>query len=397
MTTQIRSQDELLDIYVNEVKSEAPELTDFSEGSMNDTIAGATVTAIHEAMKLLLDEFAKTYFSTANGPEVTGDSDDLETLAVDHFGDDFSRPEADKARGIVTFSRATSGAGDCVIPIGTVVKTELDANGESIRFQTLAAVTMSTLTINASVEAFIAGTTGNVGVGDVTVIESTLTDPTITVDNSAVFGGGSEDMEDAEYREYIKNKIVQLRGATKEAIETAAEAVDGVEAAVAIETETAVIEYDIATGLPLVGAEFFRIPYVRLYVADANGEAEAALIVLVRSAVDEIRAFGVKIEIIGAEAVSQNWTATYTLNPSGPNFTELSSDPTLVTDSMAEYIRTTLSIGDDFVRADADAAILAIWGPAGTDDLTAFSTTTPVGDVTVAANQKLIPGTMTIA
>jgi hypothetical protein len=397
MTTQIRSQDELLEIYVNEVKSEAPELTDFSEGSINDTIAGATVVAIHEAMKLILDEFAKTYFSTANGPEVTGDADDLETLAVDHFGDDFSRPAADKARGIVTFSRASSGAGDCVIPLGTVVKTELDANGEELRFQTLVAVTMTALEINASVEAFVAGTTGNVSVGDVTVIESTLTDPTIVVTNDAVFGGGSEEMEDAEYREYIKDRIVQLRGATKEAIETAAEAVDGVEAAVAIETETTVIEYDIATDDILVGAEYFRIPYVRLYIADANGEASDALIDLVRDAVDEIRAFGVKINIIGADAVSQNWTATYTLNPSGPNFTELSADATPVEESMAEYIRSDLSIGDDFIRATADAAILAIWGPAGTDDLTAFSTTSPVGDVAVAANQKLVPGTMTIA
>jgi hypothetical protein len=56
-----------------------------------------------------------------------------------------------------------------------------------------------------------------------------------------------------------------------------------------------------------------------------------------------------------------------------------------------------LAIGTDFIRADAEAYIMALWGPSGTDDLVDFSTTVPSGDVSVAANQKLIPNTMSIA
>jgi hypothetical protein len=63
---------------------------------------------------------------------------------------------------------------------------------------------------------------------------------------------------------------------------------------------------------------------------------------------------------------------------------------------MSKYIQD-LAIGTDFIRADAEAYIMALWGPSGTDDLVDFSTTVPSGDVSVAANQKLIPNTMSIA
>ena len=185
----LRSWQELYNIYVNEVQAQESTLTDFSEGSIQDIIAGATTTAIHEAMKLLLDEFKKTFFSTANGPEVTGSADDLQTLAVDHFGSGFARPAAQKATGIVQFTRPTAGAGDCIIPAGTVVKTVADANGEAQRFETLAEVTLTGTTINASVRAIVAGTRGNVSSSTITIIESSLTDPTVVVSNSAALAG----------------------------------------------------------------------------------------------------------------------------------------------------------------------------------------------------------------
>jgi hypothetical protein len=62
---------------------------------------------------------------------------------------------------------------------------------------------------------------------------------------------------------------------------------------------------------------------------------------------------------------------------------------------MIDYLNN-LAIGADFIRATADAYILAIWGPAGTDDLTAFATSTPIGDVVAAADEKIVPGTVEI-
>lgn len=392
----IKSQQELYDEFIQELQSQAPDLTDENDGSTNDTLAGVVSFAISELSRLTIDEFRKTFFDTANGPEVTGGPDDLETLAVDHFGANFARPEATSATGTVTFSRPTTDAGPCIIPAGTIVKTTPNANGESQRFETESQVTLTTLSISATVNALVAGTDGNVLEDTITLIESTLTDSTVTVNNAADLTGGEPEQGDVDYRETIRNRLTTLTGATLVAIIAGAKNVPGVETATAIENELLVIAFDIATDLPVSGAEPFRIPEVVLYIADINGTADAALIANVAEAIESIRAAGVRVDIAGAVALSLNWTAGITLNPSGPNYTELSSDPTPIVETMEDYIRE-LPIGDDFIKTTADAAILAIWGPAGTNDLVAFVTTIPSGNVPAAANEKLIPGTVEIA
>lgn len=394
MATQIKSSEELRTIFLNAVQDVRSDLTDDEEGSILDTLGGAVSAVANECSNLILDEFKKTFFATANGPEVTEGSDDLEALAVDHFGDDFARPAATAAEGVVAFSRPTSAAGTIAIPAGTVVKTQPNSNGESQRFATQIDVALTNLTVNASVTALEAGEEGNVEAATVTVLESTLLDSSIGVSNAAAFSGGAAEQDDSTYRETIRNLITSIRGATLAAIEAKAETVSGVELATAIETTKAVIEYDIATDTHI--GTFFRIPYVSLYIADANGTANNALLDSVRAAVDTVRAAGVQVNVLAATALPLNWTASMTLNPTGPNYAELSSDPQMILDAMEQYINE-LPIGTDFVRATANAAILAVWGPAGTDDLTAFTTSTPVGDVTASAAQKIIAGTLDIS
>jgi hypothetical protein len=357
-------------------------------------LAGVTATAVSELSRITVDEFAKTFFSTAHGSEVTGGADDLQTLAVDHFGDSFARPAATKSTGTVTFSRPTAAAGNVTIAAGAIVKTAPNANGVSQRFEVVATVTLTGTSINASVRAIVAGVDGNVLANKVNKIETTLTDPTVVVNNAAVFTGGEPTQGDAEYRETIRLLIETLRGATLTAIESKALTVDGVEKATAIEFIQYVNEIDIST-LNLVG-DYFGIPRVKLYIADVNGTASGALITDVQDAVDTTRAAGVRVDVVAAVALSQNWTASITLNPSGPNFALLQTDTTMLEDDMRKYLQD-LAIGTDFVRADAETYMMNLWGPTGSDDLTDFSTTVPSGDVSVAANQKLIPNTMSIA
>lgn len=391
----IKSQQELYDEFIQELQAQAPELTDDNEGSLNDVLAGVVSSAVSEVSRLTIDEFRKTFFDTANGPEVTGGPDDLETLAVDHFGEDFARPEATSATGIVTFSRPNTDAGNVIIPVGTVVKTAPNASGQSQRFATEAQVTMTGTSINATVNAIVAGPDGNVLEDTVTLIESALTDSSVTVNNGSAFSGGADEENDVEYRETIRNRLITLTGATLAAIEAGAKTVPGVETATAIEKEMVVIEYDIANDEILAGADYFRIPRVTVYVADSNGTADAALVANVVTALRSIRAAGVKLFVEGAVALEIDWAATITLNPSGPNYTELASDPQKIIDTMIDYIKN-LDIGDDFIRTTANAAILAIWGPAGTDDLVDFVTSTPSGNVPADANEKLIPGTVEV-
>ena len=393
MTTRVFSREEYYELYQNTAQAIAPLLTDFSEGSINDVMAGSGSSLASQLSTIILKEFLKTLLDSSDGPEVTGGPDDLQTLIVDHYGNNFTRPEASKAVGIVTFSRLDSSPGDVIIPLGTIVNTETDANGNNIRYRTLLQVTMTGLSINASIEAVVAGTTGNKGIDEVVEIESTLTDSEVTVTNDLSISGGEEIDTDEEYREFTRNQLQTLKGASKSAIEAVALNVPGIEFATAIEKLLTVIEYDI--GLAQTIGDFFKIPLCTLFVADANGAANAALLDLVNTAVEGIRACGAKVEIVSSIAASIDWTSSLTLNPSGPNFAELTASTTLITDSMKQYI-DGLPIGTDFVRSAGNAAILAIWGPTGTGDLVTngFITSVPTGDVSIATNEKAIAGTM---
>lgn len=382
-----RSSEEFYEIYKNEVQAKQPALTDFSEGSINDIKAGASVALVQEVTRILLDRFKLTYFSSA-------EDTDLDFLAEDHFGDKFKRPDATKSVGIVEFTRPNADAGNVVILAGTIVKTLTDANGETIRFATILSVTMTTLTINASIKAVDSGAKGDVSANTITDIETALTDPTIIVNNVDETEGGDPKQDDAAYRQTITNLIQSLKGATKQAVQAGAENVAGVESVSVVEFIQTVIEWDESGGTPIGNA--FKIAKVKLYIADSNGDANNALIDNVNLAIEEIRACGVFIDVLGATAFLLDWDASITLNPAGPNFASLQSDPQPIIDSMTKYLQD-LAIGSDFNRALARLAIMSIWGPSGSSDLVDFITNSPTGDVSLTDTQKIIPQTIGVS
>jgi hypothetical protein len=398
MSVPVKSQQEFYQLFVDTLQGLASDLTDLNEGSDIDVLAGSFSTAAQELTALIIDQFAKTFFETAHGPEVTEGPDDLQTLAVDHFGDTFARPQASAALDSAIFTRPNNSAGAINILAGTVVKTGLNADGVAQRYTTNAALLLTNsgagtdLTGTVGITAVVPGSAGNASAGSINIIESTLLDKTIVVTN--VGNSSGEDAEDdATYRETIRNLIQALAGATAAAVRAKALTVAGVKTATPIERMVAVKEYDIATDT--VVGDYFRIPIPIVYIADASGMASPALIALVKAAIDQVRALGVHIEVLAGSPVMLSWTASITLNPSGPNYATFLTNTQKITESMKDYI-VGLPVGTGFVRATANAAILAIWGPAGTNDLTAFTTSVPSGDVAAAAVQKMIPGTMAI-
>jgi len=393
LATKVSTQSELYELIKSIVEAGAGDLTDFSDGSMHDILAGAFTTGMNEISELIISEFKKTYFETSHGIEITGDVDDLQNLAIDHYGDDFKRPEANQATGSVDFTRPTSGAGNVIIAAGTVVKTEKDVSGQEILFSTDEEVTLTGLTISANITATVAGVAGNVDPCKIIVIETTLTDPTVTVSNPAKLAGGTDEQDDAEYRETIRNLIKSLAGATKAAVEGAILSVSGVNFVTLVEKERVVIDYDIAGDQIEPGAAFFRIPYPFAYIADENGQSSQSLIDDVNEALETVRACGVGIDVQGASAVLLSWDAAWSLNAGGPNFATLQSDPMLILDTMKEYI-DSLDIREGFSLSDANDYIFAIWGPSGTNDVTSFNTNTPVSNVEVQSTEKLVPNVM---
>lgn len=382
MSVSLKENSELYEIYKAEVQGIKPDLTDFSAGSINDVMAGAACSLAEEFNFLLLQLFNKTFFRLA-------DDADLDALAVDHFGDTFARPGKAFASGIVTFSRANLSYGTVVIPSGAIVKTRIDANGQTKRYQTTQAVTITSYSINAPVICLDGGVQGNCQAGDIAEIESTLLDPTLTVSNTADISGGAEIPNDESYREIILNKILSLKGASAPAIVAIAKSVNGVVTATPIEKIVYVKEWDVvndeATG------DYFRIVRPILYVADANGSANVALLDQVKEAVRGVRAYGVVVDVVGATALEFNWSASISLNPEGPNYEEFASSTQRIVDTMTAYIQS-IPIGTTFNRLTANNYIKSIWPT----DLLDFSTTIPTGNVVQLANQKFVPGAVAI-
>lgn len=386
---QVKTVQELYDAFILELQARKPELTDTNAGSMNDVLAGTVATAVNEISQVVLDEFRKTFIETANGIEISGNVDELQTLVVDHFGSEFARPGAVKATGTVQFSRPNTSAGNVTILAGTVVKTAASASGSSQRFEVVSTVVLTGLTVNASVRALIAGVDGNVQANKVTVIESSLTDSSVIVNNSASFAGGEAEQNDTEYRETIRNLLKAARGGTLEAIKAKALTVGGVEFADAVEALIYAKEWDIGGGVTI--GDYFAIPRARLYIADSNGTASQALIDDVKAAVKTVRAAGVLVEVLGATPFALNWSVSIVLNPAGPNYSTLQTDTTMIKDVMTKYIND-LAIGADFVRSSAKSYLLSQFS----SDLAGLTIVSPAGDISVDAEEKLIPGTMAV-
>lgn len=399
MSLPLKSQQELYDLAQVIIQNANENLTDFLDGSTLDAICGMASLVGMELQRYNLIQFNKTHFGLATGPQNPGDPDDLNDLAVDQYGPKFARPEAVAAIDTVTFTRPNDSGGSVLIPAGTIVKTQPDANGNVNRYSTNAAVTMtntsapSDLSVSVNVTAVVAGaSTGNAAAGTITVIETTLLDSTIICTNAGN-STGLDSPDDDAYLQIIYNLIQALAGATMAAIQSAALAVPGVVSATPVETGISAIAYNIATGQ--TSGSWFMVTQTTLYIADATGTASAALIAAVRAAIAPIKALGIYVNVAAASALTVNWTGHATLNPSGPNYSTFVNNPQAIINSMMNYINT-LPTGTSFVVATANAAILAIYGPSGTNDLTAFSTSIPSGDVAFTGTQKAIAGTVAL-
>jgi hypothetical protein len=213
------------------------------------------------------------------------------------------------------------------------------------------------------------------------------------VTNASNFTGGEAQQDDSNYRETIRNLIQSLTGATSAAIKAKALNVPGIVTATLVEFIQHVKEWSVGGGVTV--GDYFAISRPILYIADANGTASSLLIQDVRDAIEGTRACGVFIDVIGATAVTVDWTASVTLNPAGPNYATFLSDTSMIAAEMNKYI-SDLEIGDDFNRALARVYIMERFGPLGTNDLVDFVTSIPAGEISISETQKAIPGVISV-
>lgn len=141
-----------------------------------------------------------------------------------------------------------------------------------------------------------AGTTGNVDAITITVLSESVGDDTVTVSNPNPAAGGREQETITDYIRRVRSWFENQARGTLSAIEFGAEQVAEVAAATAIELVT--------------GEDELPIYRAKVSIADINGQANPALVDLVREALQEYRCAGVPVLVVGVthQYVTVRWT-----------------------------------------------------------------------------------------
>ena len=226
-----------------------------------------------------------TYLDGALGDDLTAYADDRWSI---------QRMAAVKAYAQVTFTRATYAAGAGTIPAGFEVASARDARGVEQRFTTDAPAVFGPTTLSATVGAHaeVGGIAGNVGAHQIIRVLGQAFDPTILVDNASQAVGGTEEESDEDLRERCRQFPQTIRRGTLAALEYGAKTVPGVARATAVED---------ATGL------------LTVYVTDLAGNSNASMVAAVAAELENWRAGGSSLSVVGGSLFTQDVTMTLSL------------------------------------------------------------------------------------
>lgn len=248
----------------------------YTEGSdINIAVAASSVMA-EEVVRQVALRTAAWMLDNAEG-------EDLDRLVADRYSPTIVRKGATPALVTLEFSRVAGALPGAVIAQGTKVRTT-----DGIEFETTAVATFlagSTGPVSAPAQAVLTGQDGNVAETTITEFLTQPSDPNITVTNPDVAAGGDEEETDPRLRDRARKFYLAARRGTVPAIEFGALTVAGVRQATAIE------QLD-DLGRPN--------GFVSLYIADALGQANSALVAAVEVALLEWRGAGVYVYVSAA-------------------------------------------------------------------------------------------------
>jgi hypothetical protein len=352
MTTTAPSWQDLYNEAKTELLARRPDLNVF-DGDISDMLMAAISAVGDRLIGYTAQRVKATFLDGAVG-------DDLTTLAADHWN--INRQEAVQAIGTVTFSRASAGAGAGVVAAGTVVATIRDAFGNDVQFTTDNDVNFTIAALgplSTTVTAVVAGLSGNVAAGAVNRVVSTLFDSSITVTNAAVTVGGAEEESDEDLRARVRNFSTTLRRGTLAALEYGALQVETVAQATAVEDED--------TGM------------VTVYVTDASGASNAAMVADVMAELEDWRAAGSLVNVTGGQLYELNPIEIVLTVRSGVDTAAIAAD--VKSAIVARVAR--LKIGETCRREIIQQAALNV----DPDNITGCTVTLPAADVEPDANE----------
>jgi uncharacterized phage protein gp47/JayE len=362
----------------------ASRITNFSRNSPERAFGEAFAASLRERQHEVLSTQLSTRLEFA-GAEIT--EVDLQDLGLDPEKIDLEllnsfqeqqdldevaarnsveRDPGNAATGTVTFETSTDSV---VVPAGTRVTTEPDAEGDVIAFETDSDVSpaANSTTVDADVTATERGLETNVAAGALTQLPAPPSGVISAINNSATTGGIDEE-SDEDLRERARLAIVgEAGGGTTEGVENGiVERFDGVE------LSDVVIDEQPAASPPTFDV-----------VVD-GGPSDAEI----EDAIEDLRPVAIQGTLVRPTEVTIDVTATV----SG---TDIDTDRT---ETAIRELIETLGIGGDVIRDQLIAEIMT-----SDDQITGISSLSTTADGTpfsddqsIGPKQKSVAGSITV-
>ena len=241
---------------------------------VNILVAGGSAMA-EEVLRQHARDTADLYLDSAT---LAG----LERLLPDRYSRSLTRKRASAALVVSQLQRSAG-----TFPAVNYSAGDRARTATGVEFEFLSAVSLAALAtgpVTATMRAVLAGTQGNVGVDQVTQLVNPI-DENMRITNPTVGAGGSDDETASSYRERGRLFFLAAPKGTGPAILFGTLSVPGVALAT---VEEQVDENGDPTG------------FVFIYIADVNGQANQALVELVKIGLREFRCCGIPPFVIGA-------------------------------------------------------------------------------------------------
>jgi len=290
------SRTDLFNVYADELltraraRSTGQQITAseiFTPGS-DINLIGAGGSAMAEEVMRQLGRSTKDL--TLDGAQ----GDALDRWVFDRYGEKVPRKKAAASRVTITLARPSGLFGGFTYGSGSRITTPGGVQFDTQADAVFSGGSVGPVTVLA--KAANAGTAGNVGANTITRFVTQPLDNTLTITNAEPAAGGDTTETDTAYRARARAYLLSLAKGTLPAIEFGAKTVPGIRQATAIEELN---NLGVLTGR------------VFLYVADANGQANNALVAEVSTALREYRGGGIPTIVVGGAPVFQ--TITYHL------------------------------------------------------------------------------------
>lgn len=346
---------DLVTAYIGQAQYRRPDLA-FVEGDVTVADAHGSGIMADAVLRFAWQAFRDTFIDGA-------EKDALSALVNDRLN--IQRFGAEAAVGSVRFTRTSGGAGG-TIPAGTRVGAAAEPDGAQVVVTTNVPIVVGAANngpFDVAVTAQQTGPEGNVAAAGLTRIMDVLFDSTFSVTNPTTMAGGNAAEEDPALRERARAFYGTLRRGTLAALEFGAKQAVGVSVATARE--------DDAAGL------------VYVTVSDSSGNSNAQLIAAAVAELENWRAAGVNVEVLGGTRTLVDLTISLVVRVGF----DVAAQATLLQDAVAARI--------DGVPAEnglyLDTVIAAIIGVFPDEILDVQFNQVVRGGVTQAANTDPIP------